>query len=128
MKIELTVPWTVQGVRIACAALTTLNRLIMRAVPVLTGGKRVPPLYKARVRYRRQRGRERFLPCIVVMARRSGDCDQLACWRAAELQEAGIKARAVPYRVNARTMHVIVVHPDGRREDPSKLLGMKGKA
>lgn len=128
MKIELTVPWTVQGVRVACAALTTLNRLIMRAVPQLTGGKRVPPLYKSGVRYVRQYGRERFQPCLNVMERRGGDCDQLACWRAAELQERGIKARAVPYRVNARTMHVIVIYPDGRREDPSKRLGMKGKA
>ena len=128
MRIELTVPWTVQGVRVACAAMTTLNRLIMRATPALTGGKRIPPLYKAGVRYMRQYGPERFRTCLQVLQLRGGDCDQLACWRAAELQEQGIAARAVPYRVTPRVMHVVVVFPDGRREDPSKRLGMKGKA
>lgn len=125
MRIELTVPWSVQGVRVACAALTTLNRLFLRAAPAVAG-KPFPPLYKSGVRYKRQLGAERFLPIPLVMQRRCGDCDQLACWRAAELQEQGIAARAVPTMVTPRMMHVVVVYPDGRVEDPSKRLGMKG--
>jgi hypothetical protein len=121
------VPWTVEGVRAACAALTTINLVLMRAVQAETG-KRVPPLYATGVRYQRQRGPERFLPWPLVLRRRTGDCDQLAAWRSAELQLQGIRARAVPYFAGPRTMHVIVIYPDGRREDPSKLLGMKGAA
>lgn len=57
-----------------------------------------------------------------------GDCDNVACWRAAELRELGINA--VPYitwRFRAdggTTYHVIVRWPDGTAEDPSLLLGM----
>jgi hypothetical protein len=127
MKIELTVPWSEAGVRIACIALTALNRLILQAGPQIAG-KPFPPLYASGVRYQRQPGPERFLPIPLVMRRKHGDCDQLACWRAAELQEQGIKARAVPRFVAPRTMHVIVVWPDGSEEDPSKRLGMGGSS
>lgn len=119
--------------RIACAALTTLNRLFLRAAPVISGGKRFPPLYRSGVRYRRQLGPERFLPIPIVFRRRYGDCDQLAAWRAAELQERGVAARAVPRMVTPRLMHVVVVYPDPRNpkrqvvEDPSRRLGMGGK-
>lgn len=111
--------------RVACAALTTINRLFLRAAPQIAG-KPFPPLYRSGVRYQRQLGRERFLPIPLVMSKRAGDCDQLACWRAAELQEQGIKARAVPRFVSPRMMHVVVVWPDGRVEDPSRKLGMRG--
>ncbi len=128
MKIELTVPWTLQGVRVACAALTTINVLLLKDAPRVSGGRSFPPLYQSGVVYRRQQGPERFLPLPIVYARGHGDCDQLAAWRCAELQCAGINAKAVPYFSAPKLMHVIVLLPDGTTEDPSKLLGMRGRA
>lgn len=123
ITIEFEVPWSEQGVRVACGMLTALNRTYLRNAKSL--GKRIPRLYDAGVRYRKQpRGRERFLGIPQVLARRSGDCDQLACWRAAELQEQGIDARAVPISQSDNLFHIIVKWPDGRLEDPSRRLGM----
>lgn len=125
IRIELEVPWDTDGVRIACAALTTANLLMIRHARKI--GQPFPQLYVSGVRYERQHsvnGMERFQPINRVYARGSGDCDQLACIRAAQLQDKGERARAVPVRVNPRLMHVIVRRADGRYEDPSRLLGM----
>lgn len=121
IEIGLEVPWSTAGVRCALGALTACNRILMR--DSRRRGRRVPPLYRSGVRYRRQPP-ERFLTWPRVLARGYGDCDQLAAWRAAELQEMGIAARAVPRRVRAGLMHVVVVWPNGRVEDPSRKLGM----
>lgn len=57
------------------------------------------------------------------------DCEDLACWRAAELTvRHGIPARPT-YRCKERPdgsllYHIVVRYPDGRTEDPSKKLGM----
>jgi len=62
-----------------------------------------------------------------VLSRGWGDCDDLAPYRVAELQEAGEKAkiRITWRRVGKRrTYHVLVRRADGRIEDPSRLLGM----
>jgi hypothetical protein len=54
----------------------------------------------------------------------------MACWRAAELQQIGINAR--PYirwrrRPNGSYIyHALVAWPDGRIEDPSIAMGMRG--
>ena len=122
IEIRIEFPWSLAGVRIACAALTTLNRLWLRSERV--AGVEAPSLYTSGVRYARQRGPERFQWIPRVRARRHGDCDQLACWRAAELQEAGIDARAVPKKIGPNLIHIVVEHPGGFIEDPSKRLGM----
>lgn len=74
------------------------------------------------------------------------NCDNLCAWRAAELRAAGIRAEPVikwqhiPREVALQLgypaniippgglsmVHVLVRHPDGTIEDPSKLLGMGG--
>ena len=129
VRIEFEVPWNTDGVRIACAALTTANLLMLRYAQ--RAGRPFPQLYSSGVRYKRQpmvAGQERFQPIPRVLRRGNGDCDQLACWRAAELQLQGELARAIPVRVNPRLMHVVVRRGDGRIEDPSKILGMKGAA
>lgn len=88
----------------------------------------VPPLYQSGVRYQReQRGREDWQTAAEAYARRVADCEDLAAWRAAELRLAGIEARAIVYQAGPRLKHVVVEYPDGRREDPSKRLGMLGK-
>lgn len=61
-----------------------------------------------------------------------GDCEDLACWYAAELQHSGIIAVAVPeLRTKMKAgkpffdCHIVVLMPDGRIHDPSRVLGMR---
>ena len=122
IDITFTLPWTLSGIRITCAALTTANRMLLRDWQ--RAGTPVPALYQSGVRYRLLPGPERFSWIPIVLRRKTGDCDQLACWRAAELQEQGIDAVAVPIRRRENLMHIVVKHPDGRIEDPSRVLGM----
>ncbi len=125
IEIRLIVPWNAAGIRCALAALTTVNRLILRTAAA--NGQPFPELYESGVRYKRQHGPERFRPIPEVYRRRGGDCDQLGAWRAAELRERGINAIAIPMQVNDHLYHVVVRYPDGRIEDPSKRLGMRSK-
>jgi len=58
-----------------------------------------------------------------------GDCEDLACWRVAELiVKYGIKAEPlVVWKEGAdgsELYHILVGRPDGIVEDPSKQLGM----
>jgi hypothetical protein len=76
-------------------------------------------------------GGERFRDVGRIIEKGKVDCDNLACWRAAELRQNGIKAS--PYitwkqRLDGGvTYHVLVRWPDGTTEDPSLLLGMGGE-
>lgn len=99
-----------------------------------------PPLYDSGVRYWMARaGKPDWQDVAETLARRLGDCKDLACWRVAELRNAGIWAR--PYiryavRIVRRGIfkpplrlsvyHVLVQMPDGELEDPSAILGMRG--
>lgn len=74
-------------------------------------------------------GGERFRDVPNILRNGGGDCDNMNCWRAAELRLAGIPAS--PYvtsrhQGNRTIMHAIVEHPDGTAEDPSRILGMGG--
>lgn len=125
VRIEIEVPWTLAGVRVACAALTTANRLYLRSARL--AGRPVPPLYKSGVRYRAPFGGvQKFKPIPKVLVDGHGGCARLACWRAAELQEAGERARAVPIQITPRLMHIVVRRGNGTLEDPSRRLGMRG--
>jgi hypothetical protein len=107
--------------------LVGLNREYLRAHPD------TPPLYSSGVRYGREE--ETFEQwCDIGMALRQGavDCEDLVCWRVAELRECGIDARPAWYhrpvkssdtgRI-ARLYHIQVWTPNGI-EDPSARLGM----
>jgi len=57
-----------------------------------------------------------------------GDCEDLCCWRIAELWHRGIKAMPLPRLERSeggQLWHILVLWPDGREEDPSAILGMK---
>jgi hypothetical protein len=108
--------------------------------------KPYPPLYEAGVRYVREEGTEEWLDIPHVISAGGGDCEDLACWRIAEIRESG--GRAAPY-VRYRFLeehfhyHVLVQHygrvvrqVGGRaveklvpthKEDPSRRLGMGRK-
>lgn len=115
---------TVGDIDRALAATTWLNLQQLRAY-------KVPALYASGVRYQRETclaprvpgACERFLTARQTLIERFGDCDDLACWRAAELIVQGERARAFAVR-SPVGFHILVRREDGRTEDPSKLLGM----
>ena len=93
---------------------------------------RVPGVYRAGLVYQREplcRYCEEWRDCLSVLEHGGGDCEDLACYRAAELQLRGVRAR--PYVRRPRLLpggvllyHIQVEWPDGRIEDPSRELGM----
>ena len=100
---------------------------------------RTPPLYRSGVRYEREpEGREDWQDIPTTLRRRSGDCEDLATWRASELLARGQPARAVgrarPMIVRADTggpelgtlWHIVTRTQGGRIDDPSRRLGMEG--
>jgi hypothetical protein len=117
------------GQRELSAALGAATALGMQQI----GWYGLPPLYSSGVRYVREVCRapnvpgacERFLTPAQSMVERDCDCDDLAVWRAAELQLRGERARAVAIPSSVG-WHVVVRRADGTIEDPSKILGMRG--
>lgn len=93
--------------------------------------RRYPMLYRAGVRYQAEPlGQERWQIPSVTLQLRAGDCEDLAAWRAAELVVNGLDraALAVVKIVRPGLMHCVVRRGNGQIEDPSRVLGMKGKA
>ena len=118
-------PLTRAAMNHALEALTRINEDWLRANP------NTPNLYESGVRYAVEpTGYELWDPTALLLARGAGDCDDLACARAAELRvrEGDPAARADCYpsaiREGRRTWHAIVVRGDGTIEDPSARLGM----
>jgi hypothetical protein len=102
------------------------------------------PLYKLGVKWQPENNTERWLSIPAVISAHRGpdkqpvDCEDLACYRVAELR-AGLgghplgAVRAVA-DVRGRVLtggriivHAFVRYPDGSVEDPSKKLGMPGE-
>jgi hypothetical protein len=113
-------------------ALTRINVDVMRAL--IATGRRLPPLYQAGVRYRREaRGAdgqrlEDWRDCVRVFQAKAGDCEDLAAYRAAELIVGGEQALTVfhsrPMGPGKRLFHIFVERANGVLEDPSRELGM----
>ena len=113
---------------ILCALLEALTRINVAAMREY----KVPGVYHAGLVYQREplcRYCEEWRDCLSVIEHGGGDCEDLACYRAAELQLHGVRAR--PYVRKPRLLpggvllyHIQVEWPDGRIEDPSKKLGM----
>ena len=92
---------------------------------------RTPMLYDSGVLYRMEHGTEIWQDIPSLIMSRFGDCEDLACWRAAELRVEGIDA--LPYITwrkasdkSGTIYHALVRHPKGLIEDPSRALGMRG--
>jgi transglutaminase-like putative cysteine protease len=85
----------------------------------------LPPIYEAGIKYSARDPEERWQLPSETFARRRGDCEDLAVWRAAELRVRGEHARVVVRRTGPRVLHAIVVRGDGSIEDPSRRLGMR---
>lgn len=102
--------------------MTALNTAIIRA-------ENLPSVYDV-ARYKREpRGREEWLHAAKVAARGTGDCEDLAAYRAAELRvREGEPARVAVVRTGARTLHAVVERADGSIEDVARALGMRGRS
>lgn len=89
----------------------------------------VPKLYDTDVIYQPETGEE-WKDVYNILKDGFGDCEDLSCWRTAELRAAGINAR--PYikwrKQDGRWIyHALVWTPGDKIEDPSLALGMSGK-
>lgn len=109
-------------------------RVLLRAlaaadVEYLRAHPDTPSIYRAGVRYLAERvPREYWKGIAEILSDGHGDCEDLACWRCAELVVRDrIAAEPVfRYRRVGRlsVYHIVVRYPDGRIEDPSAMLGM----
>lgn len=106
----------------ALEALTRIN------VGQLRGGMAWPGIYASGARYARETPGdvERWQSIRDLASSGAGDCEDLACARAAEIRVSGRKARAIVVRVPSG-YHAVVQHWNGRIEDPSARLGMLGE-
>lgn len=133
MRFTLTLPdilpvqQRVELARRYLEALVYANRVIIRA-------GLVPPLNQTATRYAMEPPSpdEEFADAFTCYQRGWGDCDDLAAWWCAELQERGIPATLV-FKANEfvpnkrRLIHCMVRLPNGRIDDPSKTLVSKGR-
>jgi len=89
-------------------------------------GGEIPELYESNVVYRREPpGREWWetaIDAIGLASKRSGDCEDLASYRAAELRfYDGEPARVKIIRTRRGSFHAVVERGDGSIEDPSRI-------
>lgn len=110
-----------EGLTLACQAQLRQAR---------TAGAPLPKLYESGVRYKREpMGQEVWQLVKETLRKKSGDCEDLAAFRAAELREGGERgARAVMVEVAPGMIHCVVRRANGKIEDPSAKLGMRGPA
>lgn len=125
MRLNIAIPEENVSKPVLDAALESLTRL---NEDLIRQG-RIPPFREVQgfVRWQKEPpGQEHFDHGERVLARRWGDCDDLAPWHAASLRVSGIDpgAFAEVKRSGPRTWHAIVRRSDGRIEDPSLASGM----
>lgn len=114
------------------SCLFTLDVIYLRTHP------RTPALYESGVRYRRERDvaeelhhqEERWRTVPAVLQGGHGDCEDLSCFRAAELVVSGedVAARPYPKPIIPGVWHIVVLRGDGSFEDPSRALGMSARS
>lgn len=129
MKIPVAIVGHVESeseLQAACDASTIMSLAQLK-------NRNLPSIYDAGIYYRNEQRKthfpevERFQTASSLHNIGAGDCDDLACVRAAELILQGEKARAIPVRSPGIGWHVVVLRENGRVEDPSARLGMLDK-
>jgi hypothetical protein len=106
--------------------MVTVNRNFLRKYP------KTPDLYKSGVRYEYETpGVEEWQDIPTTLKKGYGDCEDLACWRVAELQQKYHVPAQPVFRVrkmaNGGYLYHILVRDlsTNKIEDPSKMLGMR---
>ncbi len=106
--------------------LVRVDRLHLRA------DRTIPPLYelarRGLIRYRDPENvDDKWCDVVRAIKHRDVDCEDLACWRVAELNEQGVGAR-VAFSIRPhpngrrRAVHIYVRLPDGRTEDTPQVV------
>ena len=135
IRVSIRVPAQRAPLLIMLEGLVAMNRWLLTQKARAEGvGAVSSNLYQRGIRYQRE-ARDpktgtrleqwRTYPELIEFG--VGDCEDLAAARVAELRNKGINARPWLER-HGRMWHVVVRLPDGRIEDPSKRLGMHGRA
>ncbi len=135
--LNLRQPQMARSQYLAATAADALNAMVRTNLRFIGAtryqGHAVPLLYESGVRYREEpwnaKGArvEEFADIPTVLARKWGDCDDLAPWRVAELRAMGEPAKIrITWKTlpSGRLFHVVVRRADGSVEDPSRILGM----
>lgn len=108
-------------------SLDALENLALRSLRQMRSGAGFPKLYASGVRYKREpAGVENWQTARELFATGFGDCEDLATVRVAELRHGGERAKIVLRTVRPGLVHILVKRANGKLEDPSKVLGMKG--
>lgn len=82
-----------------------------------------PDLYDSGIVYERENvGVENWQDADELLHNMAGDCEDLACYRAAQYEVSGIGARPEIIKVKEGQYHAVVRMPDGTIEDPSRIL------
>lgn len=126
LHVRVDVPPIPEALEALAEGLVRLNMVLMayaedRGVPI-------PELYESGVVYRREpEGREWWETAsdmLQVAKDRSGDCEDLAAYRAAELRlyDGEDDAHVAIIRTSRGSFHCIVIREDGSEEDPSLTL------
>lgn len=123
--IRIIAPLSGRYLTIMLDALTRVDIEYLRLNPT------TPTLYQSGVRYRQEPfKREDWCSIPEVIDRGWGDCEDLACWRAAELTVRGEQSSAFWEQQNTvtgrRLYHILVRRSNASIEDPSRVLGMGG--
>lgn len=116
----------------SCYIRPFLNALCAANVAYLRRYPRTPKLYQSGVVYRREaivsgRRLEEWRDIPTILTSGFGDCEDLACYRVAELRVQGVQARPVVRwrrKPDSGILYHIIVGIGNKREDPSARLGM----
>ena len=117
----LRVPMSAAAYAAGVEGLTRINEKLLQQDPS------IPKLYNGKIRYRKEPN-DVWRHVVDVASSGFGDCEDLAAYRAAELRNAGDAGAYVGvYKSGPRRYHAVVVHGNGKVEDPSRRLGMGAK-
>lgn len=122
LHVRVEVPAFPEAIEALAEGLVGLNCVLMQHAD--ERGVEIPMLYESGVVYRREpAGREWWetaQDAIGMASKRSGDCEDLAAYRAAELRYFdGEMARVKIIRTPRGSFHAVVERENGDIEDPS---------
>jgi hypothetical protein len=125
LHVRINVPPIPEAIEAVAEGLVRLNVALMRFADAR--GVTLPPLYESGIVYRREpHGQEWWESAddvAGIATKRSGDCEDLASYRAAELRYWDGEVARVRIIRNARgNFHAVVEREDGTLEDPSRIL------
>lgn len=126
LHVRVNVPPVPAALEAMAEGLVRLNEWYMNAFA--DNDVYYPPLYESGVVYRREPANQEWWESAAdvrsLATSRSGDCEDVAAYRAAELRvfDGDDGARLIVVPTKRGSFHAIVQHGDGTREDPSRIL------